>query len=174
MSFCTLVYWACHHWTKLELDLNSMERIIEYFNLPQEPPSTIKSSRPPAYWPSSLNGDNLLVVEDLCIRYVPELPAVLHDVLFNLKVKEQVGLLGHTGSGKSMLVMILLQFVDPSSGWTIIDGIDVCKIGVSDLWSSIIIVLAVSPHSFPFTRFQHTQLNNNPYLTFLKPSHEIT
>jgi hypothetical protein len=32
----------------------------------------------------------------------------------------------------------------------------------------VVIALAVSPHSFPFIRLQHTQLNNDPYLSFLK------
>jgi len=141
MSFCTSVYWACRHWTGLELDLNSVERLVEYLDLPQEPSSIIESSRPPAYWPSSSNGDNLLVVEDLSVSYAPELPAVLHNVSFNLRAKERVGLLGRTGSGKSTLAMSLLRFVDPSSGRIIIDGIDICKIGVSDLRSRI-----VSPH----------------------------
>lgn len=138
MSFCTSVYWACRHWTGLELDLNSVERVVEYLDLPQEPPSIIESSRPPAYWPSSSNKENLLVVEDLCVRYAPELPAVLHNVSFNLKAKERVGLLGRTGSGKSTLAMSLLRFVDPSSGQIVIDGIDICKIGVSDLRSRIV------------------------------------
>ena len=39
---------------------------------------------------------------------------------------------------------------------------------------SSVIALAVSPHSFPFIRLQHAQLNNDPYFSFLKPSHEIT
>ena len=65
MSFCMSVYWACRHWTGLELDLNSVERIAEYLDLPQEPPSVIESSRPPAGWPSISNEVNLLRVEDL-------------------------------------------------------------------------------------------------------------
>ena len=138
MSFCTSVYWACRHWTGLELDLNSVERIVEYLDLPQEPPAIIESSRPPAYWPSSSNKGDLVIVEDLSIRYAPELPAVLHNVSFSLKGKERVGLLGRTGSGKSTLAMSLLRFVDPSSGRIIIDGIDICTIGVSDLRSRIV------------------------------------
>lgn len=138
MSFCMSVYWACRHWTGLELDLNSVERIVEYLDLPQEPPSVIESSRPPARWPSSSNKEDLLIVEGLSVRYAPELPAVLHDVSFSLKAKERVGLLGRTGSGKSTLAMSILRFVDPSSGRIIIDGIDICKIGVSDLRSNIV------------------------------------
>jgi hypothetical protein len=41
-------------------------------------------------------------------------------------------------------------------------------------WEPSVIALAVSPHSLPFIRLQHAQLNNDPYLSFLKPSHEIT
>jgi len=87
MSFCMSVCWACRHWTGLELDLNSVERLVEYLDLPQEPPSIIESSRPPAYWPSNLNKDNLLVVEDLCVRYAPELPIVLHSISFKITAK---------------------------------------------------------------------------------------
>lgn len=105
---------AFRFWTQLELDLNSVERVIEYLELPQEPPSIIESNRPPAYWPSSTNDKDMLVVEDLVVRYAPDLPAVLHGVSFALKGKERVGLLGRTGSGKSTLAMSLLRFVSCS------------------------------------------------------------
>ncbi|KAI0372366.1 multidrug resistance-associated ABC transporter [Pilatotrama ljubarskyi] len=139
MSFTNSVYWACRFWTALELDLNSVERVVEYLDLPQEPPTIIESNRPPAYWPSSTsqNKDHLLVVEDLVIRYAPELPAVIHGISFSLKARERVGLLGRTGSGKSTLAMSLLRFVDPSNGRIIIDGIDITTIGLHDLRSRI-------------------------------------
>lgn len=56
-----------------QMDLNSMERVVEYLDLPQEPPTIVESHRPPAYWPSSSDSDSLVVVEDLEIRYAPEL-----------------------------------------------------------------------------------------------------
>ncbi|KAF9027408.1 multidrug resistance-associated ABC transporter [Hymenopellis radicata] len=133
LSFTTSVYWACRFWTGLELDLNSVERIVEYLDLPQEPPAVIESSRPPAYWPSSTTNDNLVTVENLVVKYAPELPAVLHDVSFTLRAGERIGLLGRTGSGKSTLAMSILRFVDPTEGRILIDGIDISKIGVHDL-----------------------------------------
>ncbi|KAJ7035492.1 hypothetical protein C8F04DRAFT_1221175 [Mycena alexandri] len=137
LTFSGNVYWACRAWTDLELDLNSVERIVDYTELPQEPPAVIESHRPPAYWPSSAGNSSLVVVEDLHLKYAPDLPAVLHGVSFELKAGERVGLVGRTGSGKSSLVMSLLRFVDPSSGRIIIDGIDVSKIGIYDLRSRI-------------------------------------
>lgn len=137
MAFTTSVYWACRFWTALELDLNSVERVVEYLDLPQEPPAIIESSRPPAYWPSSSTKEGLLTVEDLVIKYAPELPPVLHNVSFTLNAKERIGLLGRTGSGKSTLAMSILRFVDPVSGRILIDGIDISTIGVHDLRSRL-------------------------------------
>lgn len=85
--------------------------LIYSLDLPQEPPAIIESNRVPAYWPSSTNNESLMVVENLTVKYAPELPAVLHDVSFRLKSGERVGLLGRTGSGKSTLAMSLLRFV---------------------------------------------------------------
>jgi ABC-type multidrug transport system fused ATPase/permease subunit len=70
---------------------------VEYLELPQEPPVIVETSRPPAYWPSS-GSDNLVVVEDLVVKYAPELPPVLHDVSFTLRGREHVGLLGRSGA----------------------------------------------------------------------------
>jgi ABC-type multidrug transport system fused ATPase/permease subunit len=89
-------------------------------NLPQEPAPIIESSRPPAYWPSSSTKDSLIRVEDLVIKYAPELPAVLHGVSFSLRARERVGLLGRTGSGKSTLAMSILRFVGDSRGWMLV------------------------------------------------------
>ncbi|KAF5353364.1 hypothetical protein D9756_007860 [Leucocoprinus leucothites] len=137
MAFTMSVYWACRFWTALELDLNSVERVVEYLDLPQEPPAVIESNRVPAYWPSSSNNASLVAVENLTIKYAPELPSVLHDVSFTLKSGERVGLLGRTGSGKSTLAMSILRFVDPTEGKIVVDGIDISTIGVQDLRSRI-------------------------------------
>ncbi|CAA7263971.1 unnamed protein product [Cyclocybe aegerita] len=137
MAFTSSVYWACRFWTALELDLNSVERVVEYLDLPQEPPAVIESNRVPAYWPSGSNNDSLIVVENLEVKYAPDLPAVLHDVSFTLKAGERVGLLGRTGSGKSTLAMSILRFVDPTSGRIVIDGIDISTIGIHDLRSRL-------------------------------------
>ncbi|KAJ7212815.1 multidrug resistance-associated ABC transporter [Mycena haematopus] len=137
LTFTNAVYWACRNWTGLEVDLNSVERVVEYLKLPQEPPAVIESNRPPAYWPSSARNDSLISVEDLVVKYSPELPPVLQGISLTLKAGERVGLIGRTGSGKSTLAMSFLRFVDPVSGRIVIDGIDIRTIGINDLRSRL-------------------------------------
>ena len=122
------------------LSISSVERVVEYLELPQEPPAVIESNRPPAYWPSSTSANPLISVEELVVKYAPELPPVLKNVSFQLNPRERIGLLGRTGSGKSTLAMSILRFVDPVQGRIMIDGIDISKIGIHDLRSRLVSV----------------------------------
>lgn len=77
------------------MSLNSLERIAQYVSIEQEAKPTDRGV-PPAYWPAS--GD--LRVENLSARYSVDGPKVLHDVSFEAKSGERVGIVGRTGSGK--------------------------------------------------------------------------
>ncbi|WWC92185.1 uncharacterized protein L201_007139 [Kwoniella dendrophila CBS 6074] len=135
-SFVSACYWVSRFWGQLEMDFNSVERVQEYLSLPQEPPSIIRSNRPPAYWPSTNNKDSFLSVRELEIKYAPDLPTVFKGS-FEIKAGEKIGLIGRTGSGKSTLAMSLLRFAEPYGGSIWLDGIDITKIGVDDLRSRI-------------------------------------
>lgn len=55
----------------------------------------------------------------------------LNDVSFTIEDGEFIGLIGHTGSGKSTLIQHLNALLKPSSGNIIIDGVDITAKGVS-------------------------------------------
>ncbi|KZT30801.1 P-loop containing nucleoside triphosphate hydrolase protein, partial [Neolentinus lepideus HHB14362 ss-1] len=122
---------------QVELDFNSVERIVEYLDVPQEAPALILEKTPPAYWPST---SGRLIVEHLVVRYAPDLPAVLSDVSFMIEPSEKIGVVGRTGSGKSTLALSLLRMVEPSMGRIMVDDIDVSTIGLDDLRSRITMV----------------------------------
>lgn len=55
----------------------------------------------------------------------PEPEWVLKGVSFTARPGETVGLVGHTGAGKSTIVALLLRFYTPQSGRVLLDGVDV-------------------------------------------------
>jgi ABC-type multidrug transport system fused ATPase/permease subunit len=89
---------------QLELDFNSIERVVEYFDVPQEAPAIIEKSRPPAFWPSS-NGE--LHVEKLVVQYAPHLPPVLRNISFTVRKSEKIGVV------RGSLLHILLLVDSP-------------------------------------------------------------
>lgn len=131
-SFVSACYWVSRFWGQLEMDFNAVERVEEYLHLPQEPPSTIPGKRPAAYWPSTDSEPNFLSVEDLEIKYAPDLPSVFKGS-FTIAAGEKIGLIGRTGSGKSTLAMSMLRFSEPAGGRIVLDGVDITSIGVDDL-----------------------------------------
>ncbi|GAA5957930.1 hypothetical protein JCM10213_002262 [Rhodosporidiobolus nylandii] len=121
-------------WTQLELAMVGVERVKEFSEIKQEAPEIVEP-RPPAHWPQGA-----IEVQNLQIRYAPELPAVLHNLTFSIKAGEKIGIVGATGCGKSTLASSFFRFVEASSGSISIDGLDISKIGLLDLRSRLTIV----------------------------------
>lgn len=49
----------------------------------------------------------------------------VNDVSFAIEPGEVVGLLGHNGAGKTTIMKMLMGFLEPSAGQTLVDGVDV-------------------------------------------------
>jgi ATP-binding cassette subfamily B protein len=66
---------------------------------------------------------------------------VLRNISFEAKQGETVALVGHTGSGKSSIMNLLLGFYEPSGGKILIDGKDITQIPKQQLRKHMGIVL---------------------------------
>ncbi|KAH7344787.1 multidrug resistance-associated ABC transporter [Rhizoctonia solani] len=119
----------------LEQSMVALERISEFSTIAQEAPEFIEP-RPSASWPEK--GD--ISVENLTIRYAPTLPNVLHGLTFDIKARSKIGVLGRTGSGKSTLALSFFRFVEATEGRIVIDGVDISKLGLTDLRSRLTII----------------------------------
>ncbi|KAH9851409.1 multidrug resistance-associated ABC transporter [Lenzites betulinus] len=126
------------HWVRLvnylQISANSLERIQQYLTIEQEEKPT-NDGVPPAYWPAS--GD--LSVEKLSARYSEDGPRVLHEISFEVKSGERIGIVGRTGSGKSSLTLALLRCI-LTEGKVYYDGIATDTINLDALRSNITII----------------------------------
>lgn len=78
--------------------------------------------------PIEMDSDNLLnfsegdvIFKEITFGYEPENP-ILKNINFTAKKGETIGLVGHTGSGKSSIINLLFRFYDPQQGAVLIDN----------------------------------------------------
>ncbi|KAI0066796.1 multidrug resistance-associated ABC transporter [Artomyces pyxidatus] len=135
LAFASTISPDVRRFVSLEQSMVALERVKEYSELQREPAEFVEP-RPPASWPTK--GE--IECEGLVIRYAPELPDVLHDLNFSIKSGEKVGILGRTGSGKSTLALSFFRFVEATEGTIRVDGIDISKVGLTDLRSKLTII----------------------------------
>ncbi|MBI5832743.1 MAG: ATP-binding cassette domain-containing protein [Armatimonadetes bacterium] len=66
---------------------------------------------------------------------------VLHDVCLTVEPGEMIGLVGHSGAGKSTMINLICRFYDVDEGCLRIDGVDVRKVHPEDYRKHIGVVL---------------------------------
>ena len=77
--------------------------------------------------------------DNVCFHYTPNKP-ILKDVSFEIKAGEHVGLVGHTGSGKSTIANLITRMYDTISGSISIDGTNVKEIEIQSLRRNVAVV----------------------------------
>ncbi|OIW21630.1 hypothetical protein TanjilG_06788 [Lupinus angustifolius] len=115
----------------VENKMVSIERIKQFTNLPQEAPWKIPDRSPPQNWPSQGN----IELNNLQVRYRPNTPLVLKGISLHIQGGDKIGVVGRTGSGKSTLIQVLFRLIEPSAGKIIVDGINICTLGLHDVRS---------------------------------------
>uniref|UniRef100_J3KZR9 Uncharacterized protein n=1 Tax=Oryza brachyantha TaxID=4533 RepID=J3KZR9_ORYBR len=131
LSLNSVLFWAIWLSCNIENKMVSVERIKQFTTIPSEAEWRIKDTAPSANWPHK--GD--IDIIDLKFRYRHNTPLVLKGITLSIHGGEKIGVVGRTGSGKSTLIQALFRIVEPSEGKIIIDGIDICTLGLHDLRS---------------------------------------
>ncbi len=112
----------------------SAERIFAFLDtLPEI------SDRPGANSMPAIRGD--VHFDHVYFKYDPEQNWILNDIQFHARPGETIALVGHTGSGKTSIINLLMRFYDPLEGAVRIDGIDLRDVQVHSLRSQMAIVL---------------------------------
>jgi ATP-binding cassette subfamily B protein len=66
---------------------------------------------------------------------------ILHNVSFVVNPGETLGIVGHTGSGKSSIINVMMRFYEFGSGEVLIDDIDIRKFPKKELRKKLGLVL---------------------------------
>jgi len=108
--------------------------------------------------------------EDVSFSYGDKL--ILKGISFSLKKGEKLGIVGHTGVGKTSLIGLLLRFYEPESGRILIDGLDIKEYKLESLRAHIGFV-PQEPILFNDTIKRNISLSDNPDMERVRRAAEV-
>ncbi|XP_034944749.1 multidrug resistance-associated protein 4-like [Chelonus insularis] len=130
-----MVQYGVRQSTEVQSQMTSVERIIQYTDLPKEEPGDPQST--PKNWPSK----GRIEFKNVFLHYKKDDLPVLKDINITIEPGWKIGVAGRTGAGKSSLISALFRLVDDGLlGQILIDDVDTKKIALCDLRSSISII----------------------------------
>ncbi|KAI8337487.1 P-loop containing nucleoside triphosphate hydrolase protein [Chlamydoabsidia padenii] len=138
LTFTHHILWIVRCYAINEMNCVSIERIQHYLEIEQEASSSalVLQETPRPSWPEAGH----VKIENLVMQYSPETPVVLHDLSFETKPREKIGIVGRSGSGKSTLALSVFRIMEATSGRIMIDGVDISTLDLNDLRSRLTII----------------------------------
>jgi len=112
--------------------MNSAQRMFEVIDAVPE-----VAEAKDAVSADSIKGD--IKFDNVCFHYSPNRP-ILKNVSFKINRGDHIGLVGHTGSGKSTVANLITRMYDVVSGSVTIDGVNVKDLDMKSLRRNIAVV----------------------------------
>ncbi|KAJ6780649.1 hypothetical protein PWT90_01745 [Aphanocladium album] len=117
----------------VESDLQSVEQIMQYLNVEQEPRN---GTEMPLSWPAQ----GRIRVQKLTVGYGAATADALQDITFSIGAGERVGVVGRTGAGKSSLSLALARLIKRRSGSIFIDDVDIHQVKLATLRQRLLVI----------------------------------
>ncbi len=121
------------HIHNLQRSVNDMEELVAFYD---EAPGV--EDRPGAR--DIVISDGAIAFEHVTFHYGGHVTPLYRDFSMAIKAGERVGLVGHSGSGKTTFVKLIQRLYDLNGGQITIDGQDIAAVTQTSLRASIAIV----------------------------------
>ena len=108
--------------------------LIKIYEILDEVPQMVATKEP-----KQLNSSGAVEFEGVTFGYKSYEP-VLKNINLHINPGEMIGLVGHSGAGKSTMINLCMRLYDPSLGKITIDGVDIRDIPPEELRSNIGVV----------------------------------
>lgn len=129
-SFTISLSFLVDNVSETEAAITSIERIQQMSELPREKNmETDDDYKVSNSWPAQ----GALEFASVKLRYRDGLPLALNGLSFKVQGGQRCGVVGRTGAGKSSLATALFRLVEIESGRIMVDGVDLSKLGLSDI-----------------------------------------
>eukprot|EP00347_Sterkiella_histriomuscorum_P019725 403340529 len=156
------VLYTLKIYAMLEARMVNVDRCLKVLEIPQEQNKPADDrlnffdARPD--WPES----GRVEFESVYLKYRPTTETILKDLSFEVKPGEKIGIVGRTGAGKSTICLSLHRIMEISSGYIMIDGVDIKELELHELRKRIT-VIPQDPTMFTGTlRFNLDPENRTP------------
>ncbi|GGG92731.1 ABC transporter ATP-binding protein [Silvibacterium dinghuense] len=168
LTFVLTSYFIVHgylrdigqHVRNLQRSANDMEEMVQFYARPLG-----IEDRPGAVPIRVREGE--IVYDHVTFRYAGQTDALFEDFSLRIRSGERIGLVGHSGSGKTTFVKLLHRLYDADSGSILVDGQDISH-GVQESLRAQIALVPQEP-----ILFHRTLAENIAYGRPNAPMHEI-
>jgi ATP-binding cassette subfamily B protein len=141
VTFVLTSYFVVHgylrdigqHVRNLQRSANEMEEMVEFHSQP------LGVVDHPGARPIRVN-EGEIVFDHVTFRYGAHAEPLFRDFSLRIKSGERVGLVGHSGSGKTTFVKLLHRLYDVSGGRILIDGQDISQVAQDSLRAQLALV----------------------------------
>ncbi len=136
MGYTGMIFGPLNFFTNFtNMVTDTLNSAVRMFEVLDTTPEVVEAKEPVRL--DTVNGE--ITFEHVSFHYNPNRP-ILKDISFTIKKGDHVGLVGHTGSGKSTIANLITRMYDVVGGSITIDGVDIKDIEINSLRRNVAIV----------------------------------
>lgn len=136
MGYTGMIFGPLNFFTNFtNMVTDTLNSAVRMFEVLDQVPEVVEAPDPVRL--DAIDGE--IVFDHVNFHYNPNRP-ILKDISFTIHKGDHVGLVGHTGSGKSTIANLITRMYDVVSGSITIDGVDIKDIEMNSLRRNVAIV----------------------------------